>query len=146
MKHTIIIIAIIILNIFSIIMLLKMLKGTELKIKIITCIALILFMFIISNIIYGIGNMGIIGEIANKSKNMILLVLMPINMMIIASPIALQINKAQSKEIEKEEFLKKIITLVLIDIAILIVECIYIKNIQLGTQSVMEGLKANKNV
>jgi hypothetical protein len=144
--HTIIIIAIIILNIFSIIMLLKMLKGTELKIKIITCIALILFMFIISNIIYGIGNMGIIGEIANKSKNMILLVLMPINMMIIASPIALQINKAQSKEIEKEEFLKKIITLVLIDIAILIVECIYIKNIQLGTQSVMEGLKANNNV
>ena len=122
--HTIIIIAIIILNIFSIIMLLKMLKGTELKIKIITCIALILFMFIISNIIYGIGNMGIIGEIANKSKNMILLVLMPINMMIIASPIALQINKAQSKEIEKEEFLKKIITLVLIDISILIVECI----------------------
>ena len=144
--HTIIIIAIIILNIFSIIMLLKMLKGTELKIKIITCIALILFMFIISNIIYGISNMGIIGEIANKSKNMILLVLMPINMMIIASPIALQINKAQSKEIEKEEFLKKIITLVLIDIAILIVECIYIKNIQLGTQSVMEGLKANNNV
>lgn len=144
--HTIIVIAIIILNIFSIIMLLKMLKGTELKIKIITCIALILFMFIISNIIYGIGNMGIIGEIANKSKNMILLVLMPINMMIIASPIALQINKAQSKEIEKEEFLKKIITLVLIDIAILIVECIYIKNIQLGTQSVMEGLKANNNV
>ncbi len=144
--HTIIIIAIIILNIFSIIMLLKMLKGTELKIKIITCIALILFMFIISNIIYGIGNMGIIGEIANKSKNMILLVLMPINMMIIASPIALQINKAQSKEIEKEEFSKKIITLVLIDIAILIVECIYIKNIQLGTQSVMEGLKANNNV
>lgn len=144
--HTIIIIAIIILNIFSIIMLLKMLKGTELKIKIITCIALILFMFIISNIIYGIGNIGIIGEIANKSKNMILLVLMPINMMIIASPIALQINKAHSKEIEKEEFLKKIITLVLIDIAILIVECIYIKNIQLGTQSVMEGLKANNNV
>lgn len=144
--HTIIIIAIIILNIFSIIMLLKMLKGTELKIKIITCIALILSMFIISNIIYGIGNMGIIGEIANKSKNMILLVLMPINMMIIASPIALQINKAQSKEIEKEEFLKKIITLVLVDIAILIVECIYIKNIQLGTQSVMEGLKANNNV
>lgn len=144
--HTIIIIAIIILNIFSIIMLLKMLKGTELKIKSITCIALILFMFIISNIIYGIGNMGIIGEIANKSKNMILLVLMPINMMIIASPIALQINKAQSKEIEKEEFSKKIITLVLIDIAILIVECIYIKNIQLGTQSVMEGLKANNNV
>lgn len=144
--HTIIIIAIIILNIFSIIMLLKMLKGTELKIKIITCISLILFMFIISNIIYGIGNMGIIGEIANKSKNMILPVLMPINMMIIASPIALQINKAQSKEIEKEEFSKKIITLVLIDIAILIVECIYIKNIQLGTQSVMEGLKANNNV
>ena len=144
--HTIIIIAIIILNIFSIIMLLKMLKGTELKIKIITCIALILSMFIISNIIYGIGNMGIIGEIANKSKNMILLVLMPINMMIIASPIALQINKAHSKEIEKEEFSKKIITLVLIDIAILIVECIYIKNIQLGTQSVMEGLKANNNV
>lgn len=144
--HTIIIIAIIILNIFSIIMLLKMLKGTELKIKIITCISLILFMFIISNIIYGIGNMGIIEEIANKSKNMILLVLMPINMMIIASPIALQINKAQSKEIEKEEFSKKIITLVLIDIAILIVECIYIKNIQLGTQSVMEGLKANNNV
>lgn len=144
--HTIIIIAIIILNIFSIIMLLKMLKGTELKIKIITCIALILFMFIISNIIYGIGNMGIIGEIANKSKNMILLVLMPINMMIIASPIALQINKAHSKEIEKEEFFKKIIILVLIDIAILIVECIYIKNIQLGTQSVMEGLKANNNV
>lgn len=144
--HTIIIIAIIILNIFSIIMLLKMLKGTELKIKIITCIALILFMFIISNIIYGVGNMGIIGEIANKSKNMILLVLMPINMMIIASPIAIQINKAQSKEIEKEEFSKKIITLVLIDIAILIVECIYIKNIQLGTQSVMEGLKANNNV
>ncbi len=144
--HTIIVIAIIILNIFSIIMLLKMLKGTELKIKIITCIALILFMFIISNIIYGIGNMGIIGEIANKSKNMILPVLMPINMMIIASPIALQINKAQSKEIEKEEFFKKIITLVLIDIAILIVECIYIKNIQLGTQSVMEGLKANNNV
>lgn len=126
--ETIITISIIILNIFSLLMLLKMLIGMDTKNKVITAGVLIIAMFIISNIIYNVTSSNLAQELAKTLKPYMLFTLFPINSIIIASPIAIQINKAESQEIKKEELFKKVGILLIIDIIIIIIECTYLKN------------------
>ena len=131
---SIILISIIILNLFSIFMLYKMLKGTDTKFRIVTTIVLIIVNMILVNIIYGIGKIGIAEEIAKSSKNLIFFTMLPINLIVMASPMAVQISKARLEEIEKEKFFRNIIICLIIDVVILCLECNYIKSIQLGIE------------
>lgn len=126
--ETVITVSIIVLNIFSLLMLYKMLIGMDLKNKIITAVVLIISALIISNIVYGIASGQMAIEAARTLKPYMLFTLFPINSMIMASPIAIQINKAESQEIKKEELFRKIAILLLIDIIIIIVECNYLKS------------------
>ena len=130
----IIVIFLIILNLFAISMLIKMLKGTETQFKVISIIILVAVNLIIANIIYAIAQIGIAEEVAQKSKPMILFTMLPINLIVIASPIAIQIRKARLGEIEKDKFIKNIIVCIIIDVILLCLECAYIKNIQLGIE------------
>lgn len=126
---TVITISIIALNIFSLLMLYKMLIGMDLKNKIITAIVLIISVLIISNIVYGIASSRIAQEAVKALKPYMLFTLFPINSMIMASPIAIQINKVESQEIKREELFRKIAILLVIDIIVIIVECNYLRNI-----------------
>ena len=130
----IIVVFLIILNLFSIFMLAKMLKGTETQFKVVSIIALLIVNFVILNIIYSISQIGISEEVATKSKPMILFTAFPINLIAMASPIAIQIRKARLNEIEKDKFIKNIIICIIIDIILLCIECAYIKNIQFGIE------------
>lgn len=129
---TVLTIALIFLNIFSILMSLKMLKGFE-KAKIIISIALgEIILFTICNIIYALTSGGIPQDVHQASRFMIIFTMLPINMMVVFCPIASLINKRFFDEISEEDLKKKIIVVGIIALAILVFEMFYIKNIQLG--------------
>ncbi len=125
----IIIVSIVVLNIVSILSVFNMLKGLETRFKI--AIILIIVNFILANIICSIGQANLLQEMANNIKPLILFSIFPINMIVIASPIAIQINKFKSSYIEKDKFIKNIIICLVIDIIIIILECNYVRNIGL---------------
>ena len=124
----VIIIAIVILNIISILILLKILSGLNNTFKIVITIALIAVNLILSNIIYSIGQVDTLAEeISSVVKPMTIFTLLPINAILMLCPIAILINKWKSVEINKEQLIKRIIIFFIIDIVIIILECMYIK-------------------
>ena len=124
----IIIILITILSIISIIILLKLLNGTDIIFKIITTIVMIIVNLILANIVYSIGQpSNIIEEVSNVMKPMIIFTLFPINMILMACPLAMQINKWKLEDIDQKQFRTRIIICLIIDIVLLIVEFLNIK-------------------
>ena len=123
----IIVISIIILNIFAIFILFNMLKGIETKYRIVFTGIFMLISYIIANIIFNIGQAGMAGEFAGPVRNVLVFSVLPINLILMASPIAIQINKLKSKDIEKDKFKKNLIICLVIDIILIIFECNYVK-------------------
>ena len=130
----IIVISLIVLNLFAIFMLYKMLNGTDKKFRIVTTIILIIVNFVLVNIIYSISKIGVEEIVARGARNFLIFTMLPINLITMASPLAIQISKARNDNIEKDKFIKNIIVLIIIDVIIICVECGYIKNIQLGIE------------
>ena len=127
-----IIISILFLNIVSIFILLKMQKGLELGLKLKITGMLIIIDFIITLIICGIGQAGVASEIAQTAKPYMLFIIFPINLIVMASPLAVQISQMQAKDANREKIMKNIIGLLIFDVILVIVECIYVKNTQMG--------------
>ncbi len=128
----IIIILIVILNIFSVLTLFNMLKGLEIKFRIIITISLIFINIILTNIICLIGQASVTKEFANIGRLLLIFSILPINLIIMASPLAIQINKVKSLEIDKAKFLKNIFICFIIDFILIIIECNYVKGIISG--------------
>ncbi len=123
-------IVIILLNLFGISMLYKMLSGTETSYRIKVVIILAVITFVCSYIVYGISSIGIPGDLKAISKPLLLFTVFPINVMTMAAPIAVLVNKVKSEEIDQDEFVKKLVRMLVIDFVLIIIECIYLKNIQ----------------
>ena len=129
---SIIIAFLVILNVFAIIFNWKMMKGYENSKKIILIVIGEALMFAIVNIIYGISASNIPQEIHEYSKSWINLTFLAINMIVIYSSIVKQINRKTFEEIDEKTFKRKIMIWAIVSLIIIIVECIYMKNIQLG--------------
>ena len=127
-------IAIVILNIFSIIMSLKMIKGFEKGKCLIYVLITEIIVFVISYIVYALTAGGVLPEVHQNSKWMLVLTMLPINVMIIACPILSQINKMAFNEIKDSDFKKRVIVLLAISVIIVFVEVMYVKDIQIGIQ------------
>ena len=123
----IIVISIIVLNILSFFILFNMLKGIETKFRIVVTGIFILLNYIIANLIFSIGQSGMAGEFAGPVRNLLVFSILPINLILMASPLAIQINKLKSKDIEKDKFIKNIIICLVIDLILIIIECNYVK-------------------
>lgn len=125
-------IAIIMLNLFSIIMQMKMLKGFD-KGKTVAYILLgEIVMFVISYVVYALTSGGIPSEVHEASKWMILLTILPVNIMITYCPILSLINKKSFDDIGDMELKKKLFIVAVVAVFIFIIEIIYVKNIQTG--------------
>ena len=129
---SIIIAFLVILNVFAIIFNWKMMKGYENSKKIILIVIGEALMFAIVNIIYGISANNIPQEIHEYSKSWINLTFLAINMIVMYSSIVKQINRKTFEEIDEKTFKRKIMIWAIVSLIIIIVECIYMKNIQLG--------------
>lgn len=125
-------IAIILLNIFSVIMQMKMLKGLD-KGKIIAYILTgELVMIILCFVLYELTSGGIPNEVHDASKWMIILTILPVNIMIVYCPILSLINKKSYDDISDNEFRKRLTIIIIVTIIIFIIELNYLKNIQTG--------------
>lgn len=69
-------------------------------------------------------------------RRMLTIVFTPVNGFFVMPYLALQIGKLNTNQIKEENFRKKIITLIIIFIVVLIIECSYFKSVQNGILSI----------
>ena len=89
-------------------------------------------MYVLIYIIYSVSSVGRDQNIAEAARQLILFTLLPINTFCIMRPIAIQLRKLGDKDIKEDRFTRKLIIYGIIGLIILIVEFMYIKDIQAG--------------
>ena len=136
-----IIISLIILNIFSVLVVFNMLKGLDIKYRLVVTVCILIVNFLLTNIIFLIGQSGAKQELVNASKPLLVFSIYPINLIVMASPIAIQINKIKSADIEKDKFVRNIIICLIIDVILIVLECNYVKNVIMGIPKIVETHK-----
>ena len=111
--------------------------------KIIFIIFALLAIVIVTLIIFNISTSGIEYEnynmIANV-RNMLVAVFTPVNGLIVMPYVANMIGKIKQEDITQPEFKKKTIIIGIIFIIILIVECNYFKDTQMGILDIINKL------
>ena len=101
-----------------------------------------LFITLLTYIIFLISKNGMKypnEDIAKELRNIILRVFIPINGFITLPRIANIIGKIKNDEIDGEKLKKKIIIFSIVNIIVIIFECIYFKNIQNGILQIINS-------
>lgn len=125
--RTFLTIAIFAINIFAIALNYKILKE-KYKNKILMFIIVEeIILLIIGKIIFNIATKNIDNDVSSTSQNMILFIFQGMNMIIISSPLAKILDDNKNKS-----FSKRITIWIIVTIIIIVLECIYIKNIENG--------------
>ena len=102
-----------------------------------------LIMFLVTIILFNISKSGI--SYPNESmikdvRNVLILIFTPINGIIIVPYLAKQLNRIKEKTINKEQLKKKINIILIVFIILIIIECMYLKNIQLGILKIFQNM------
>ena len=103
--------------------------------KIIIIFFEVLIMYVITLIIFGISENGLVytsKDAQNDIRNVMVIIFTGINSLIVIPYINKQIIKLKEKEIEKENLIKKSIILCVIFVIFLVIECGYMKDTQKG--------------
>ena len=140
-------IAIIITNIVAVVLVYQILKKQPKK-EILIFIAIgIAIIYGIISIIYWLSGIGIDESVHNATKNFVVYLFVPVNVILFMPYIAIQYKKIRlSKKVEKydlEKLSTKVTILIMIFIAISIGEYFYFRNIQNNIKNI--GTENNKN-
>ena len=103
--------------------------------KIIIIFFEVLIMYVITLIIFGISENGLVytsKDAQNDIRNVMVIIFTGINSLIVIPYINKQIIKLKEKEIEKENLIRKSIILCVIFVIFLVIECGYMKDTQKG--------------
>ena len=139
----IILLFILILNIVSIVLMYYSLGDLGKKEKLIYIVVGTAVMYIITSIVYWFSTRGIeVTEVSERGKDLITFLFVPINGIIMLPLLAKSYSKLKYGNLDKNVFLKRGIVLAVILLIVLIIECIYFKNIQ---QEVVNMLNAQEN-
>ncbi len=87
-------------------------------------------MYILISIIYWFSGFGIDKQVHEASKNFILYLFVPVNVIVIVPYFATQYMKYKTKQIEKNKFANRLTILVVVLLIVLVTEFIIFKNIQ----------------
>lgn len=87
-------------------------------------------MYILISIIYWFSGFGIDKQVHEASKNFILYLFVPVNVIVIVPYFATQYMKYKTKKIEKNKFANRLTILVVVLLIVLVTEFIIFKNIQ----------------
>lgn len=77
-------------------------------------------------------------QIVGRVRNLLVAVFVPVNGLIVMPYLAKMLSKIGSNELTQEKFKKRLIILAIIYFAILIFECSYFKNTQIGILEMIE--------
>ena len=139
----IILLFILILNIVSIVLMYYSLGDLGKKEKLIYIVVGTAVMYIITSIVYWFSTRGIeVTEVSERGKDLITFLFVPINGIIMLPLLAKSYSKLKYGNLDKNVFLKRGIVLAVILLIVLIIECIYFKNVQ---QEVVNMLNAQEN-
>ncbi len=139
----VIILFILILNIVSILLMYRCLTGFEKKERLIFVAAGTAIMYILTSIVYWISTRNIeITEVSQTGKDLIIFAFVPVNGILILPLFAKSFSKLKNGSIDGVVFRNRGIILGVILIVLLVLECIYFKNIQ---EQVVNLLKNQEN-
>ena len=141
---TFLLIFIFILNIVSIALVYHCLQGIENKEKMIFIVVGMAIIYILTSIVYWISTIGIeMGEVSEIGKDLITFLFVPINSLVILPLLAKSYIKLKFGSLDKRVFFNRGIVLATILLILLIIECIYFKNIQV---QVVDFVKRNMQI
>ena len=127
----VIILFILILNVVSILLMYRCLVNSDRKEKLIFIAAGTALMYILTSIVYWISTRGIeITEVSQTGKDLIIFAFVPINGIIILPLFAKSFTKFKDRKISGTVLRNRGIVLGVVLLILLILECIYFKNIQ----------------
>lgn len=127
----VIVLFILILNIVSIFLMYKCLTGIDKKEKLVFIAAGVAIMYVLTSIIYWISTRSIeITEVSNLGKDLIIFAFVPVNSIIVLPIFAKSFSKYREGRIDNRILRNRGILLGIILIILLVIECIYFKNIQ----------------
>lgn len=101
--------------------------------------------YILVSIICWISGFGIDSRINETVKDFITFTFVPVNAIVLVPFVASNYNKLRFKEIEKNEFIKRLIIVVVIGIVIVTIECIYFKNMKSNIKILSDNIAEEKN-
>lgn len=130
MMNLYLMIAILLANIISIAVVYQFIKKLEKKQTLLFIAISVAFMYILISVIYWISGFGIEKNIHEISKNFIIYLFVPVNVILFIPYLASQYMKLKLKQINIEKFINKLSILIVILIIVLIVEYFYFRNIQ----------------
>lgn len=145
MVNLYLIIATLLANIISIGVVYQFIKKLEKRQKLLFIAISVAFMYIITSIIYWVSGFGIEKIIHESSKNFIIYLFVPVNVIIFIPYFAAQYMKFKLKKIKAEKFANRVSILFIILIILLIVECFYFRNIQSNIKMVNDAKNENAN-
>ena len=123
---------IVILNLAAIACLYKILGRIEINNKMVIIGICLIAMYSILFVIYSLSTIGMDGNIANTSRQVVLFTFLPVNVILGIVPSIIQIMKLKDKLLEKEKFQKRLIICLVLAVILLIVDYVYMKDIQIG--------------
>jgi ACR3 family arsenite efflux pump ArsB len=123
-------IAIVVANAIAIMLVYQFIKRLPKTEKIIFIAACIAIAYALVSIVYWISGFGIESEIHEATKNFIIYTFVPVNIILLAPSIASKYNKLKLGETSKEKFIKRITSIGIIAIIILIIEGFYFRGMQ----------------
>ena len=131
------------INIFAIIMVYTIIKKLDKKEILIFIATSFAIMYILVSIIYWISGFGIDSSIHKESKNFVIFLFVPINIILTIPYSAVQYMKFRKKKIKRDELSKKITIAGTVLIIVLILEGFYFKKIQKNIGTITDSLSTN---
>lgn len=114
------------------------------RIKIIFILIGFAIMFFITLIVCNISSNEVnykIPEMQNDVSKMLILIFTPLNALFTIPWIAKIISRINDNDIEKNQVIKRVVAIIIVFIIVLIIECSYLKNTQLGIIEIYEKMK-----
>lgn len=134
-------IAIILANAIAITIVYQFLKKLEKKELIIFLAINITVNYLLISLVYAISGIGIDATIHEASKNFVLYLFVPINMILFSSYIASRYMKLKLNEITREKFVRTLVNLSMLLIIVLIIEYFYFRSIQTNIDVTMNSIQ-----
>lgn len=122
----------------------KSLGDIEKPKKIVFCLMGCLIMYILTLIIYQIAKIGVEypnTEIQKSIQNVLVAVFTGINGIVVMPQIGKMLDKIQEDEMKKEEFIKKLIILMIVFVICILIEMGYMKDTQQGILKIYHAMK-----
>ena len=132
------IIAIALSNIISILTVYQFIKKLDKK-QIVMFIAISVgIMYMLISAIYWLSGIGVDSKLHEASKNYVLYLFVPVNVLLFIPYLASKYMKLKENVIKREDFAKRVEILAVLLILVLIVEFFYFRNIQTNIASIKE--------